>query len=227
MHTDIRARLEAMAEPAYREFSSALIPGCRDMLGVRIPALRALARELSRGDWRALLSEEDRCFEERMLRGLLIASARLSDAERMEYIRSFVPQIGNWSVCDCFCSSLHCMGRSPDAYWPMLPQYLFSSEEYQVRFAAVSMLSHYLDTPYLPDVLRLLPAVTHEGYYARMAVAWALATAYPRDAAGVTDLLRAGSLDLQSHNLTIGKLIDSRRVPSGQKDALRALRRRA
>lgn len=32
---EIRAELESLSDPVYREFSSSLVPGSQDMLGVR------------------------------------------------------------------------------------------------------------------------------------------------------------------------------------------------
>ena len=50
---NIRERLLALGEPAYRDFSASLLPGVEHIIGVRLPALRRLAREIVRGDWRA------------------------------------------------------------------------------------------------------------------------------------------------------------------------------
>ena len=45
---EILARLQAMAEPEYARFSATLIPDPPPILGVRLPRLRALARELAK-----------------------------------------------------------------------------------------------------------------------------------------------------------------------------------
>lgn len=44
--TDIKEQLSLLAEPAYRDFSSSLLPGTEHILGVRLPALRKIA-----GSW--------------------------------------------------------------------------------------------------------------------------------------------------------------------------------
>ena len=84
MHASIRAQLAGLADPVDRDFSCALIPGCTAMLGVRIPVLRRMAKSLSQGDWQDVLLEEDQFFEERMLRGFLIAAAPRNDEERIQ-----------------------------------------------------------------------------------------------------------------------------------------------
>ena len=49
-------RLEGLADAKYREFHRSLVPNMTvGFLGVRVPALRAVAREILRGDWRGFL----------------------------------------------------------------------------------------------------------------------------------------------------------------------------
>ena len=46
MNKTVRDKLVSMREEKYREFSSALIPGCENMLGVRVPVIRKYAKEI-------------------------------------------------------------------------------------------------------------------------------------------------------------------------------------
>lgn len=39
------ARMHALEDPAYRSFMSRLIPGCENLRGIRMPALRRLAKD--------------------------------------------------------------------------------------------------------------------------------------------------------------------------------------
>ena len=81
-HEELMARLNELAEPEYAAFSSALVPGCRPMLGVRIPALRRLAKELARTPEESLAMLTSATFEEGMLRGLVCACAKGDAAAR-------------------------------------------------------------------------------------------------------------------------------------------------
>jgi hypothetical protein len=47
---DIKSELVRLADPKYRTFSSGLIPGADNMIGVRIPDLRDLAKRIAAGD---------------------------------------------------------------------------------------------------------------------------------------------------------------------------------
>ena len=45
---ELRSCLEEMAEKEYKEFSASLIPGVYNMLGIRLPKLRNLAKEIAK-----------------------------------------------------------------------------------------------------------------------------------------------------------------------------------
>ena len=99
--TDIKEQLSLLAEPAYRDFSSSLLPGTEHILGVRLPALRKIARKLAKENW---LENLARCtqdsFEEIMLQGFIIGYAKAPLPDILEQIAAFLPKINNWSVCD-------------------------------------------------------------------------------------------------------------------------------
>lgn len=71
---EIRNKLHAWADARYREFHSALVPDTPHILGVRIPLLRQLAKELVRDNrWRDFIGATDTCYyEETMLQGMMI-----------------------------------------------------------------------------------------------------------------------------------------------------------
>ena len=72
-----------------------------------------------------------------------------------------------------------------------------------------------------------LTALTHEGYYVRMAAAWTLSVCFVRFPEKVYPLLEAGTLDPVTHNLTIRKIRESLRVSREAKEAVGRLKRPA
>lgn len=225
---ELRARLRTMAEPEYQKFSSALTPGAGNMLGVRLPALRALAREIARsGDYAELLAvTQPESFEETMLQGMVIGCAALPLAERLELCAGFVPRIHNWAVCDSFCAGLKCAQKEPEAVFSFLVPYLDAPAPFSVRFAAVMLLDYFVNEAYIDRVLPLLAAVRREEYYVRMGVAWALSVCYIRFPERTLPVLAAPDrLDADTRRMTVQKICDSRRVPAADKAALRAMLR--
>lgn len=221
----IRAALESLAEPDYARFASGLLPGVDNLLGVRLPKLRRLARRLAREDWRAFLdgARED-TFEEVLLQGLVIGYLQESPETVLPLVATFVPKISNWSVCDSFCSGLKLAARYPDEVWEFIRPYLLHQQEFHVRFGVVMLLFYYIEGARAGEVVALLDGVRHEGYYARMAVAWALSVAAVRcpDVA-LPYLERGGHPDPFVRRKTLQKILESRRMPAEEKKRIRVM----
>ena len=71
---NIRKELKALADPKYRKFHSYLLPGTDNILGVRIPQLRTMAKEIiKKDDWRPFVETANtNYYEETMLQGMII-----------------------------------------------------------------------------------------------------------------------------------------------------------
>lgn len=223
----LRERLVAMSDPAYRQFNASLLPGVTDLIGVRLPQLRALAREIARGEaWRELLRDGDiRYFEERMVRGLVIGYVRCPVEERLAWVRAFVPTIDNWAVCDAFCWRLRKEEREP--MWRLIRPLFDSPREFEARFAAVTALGNFVDEDHLDELLGLLDAVRCEAYYARMGVAWAVSVCYVKFPERTRAWLGGCRLDDWTFNRSLQKITESWRVEKADKQRIRAMKRPA
>ena len=212
--------LESLADPQYKAFHEGLIPGVSMAWGVRLPALRALAKKLLRGNPVGLLeNSRPGSYEETLLRGLVIGGLNLP------WVEDFLPRIDNWAVCDTFCNSLK--PRSPEdrqEMWAFFRPLYASGQEYFARTACVVQLSHFVDQEHVEEGLALLQQVGHPGYYAKMAVAWALSVWYVKFPQAVEELLAQQTLDPWVQNKSIQKVRESRRVGRAEKDALLAYR---
>ena len=215
-----------MADPAYRDFNARIIPGAGEMLGIRIPQLRELARQIARDDnWREFVTRDDcRWFEERMLQGMVIGTARCPIDEKLALVARFVPRIDNWALCDCFCWRLRPAER--EAMWHFIQPYFRSEAEYDIRFAVVMATANFIDEEHLEALLRRFEAFRHEAYYARMGVAWAVSVCFVKFPERMRRwLAEACPLDDWTFNKSIQKITESLRVSTTDKDFARSLRR--
>lgn len=230
----IRKQLVEMADEKYRKFMSSLTPGKENILGVRIPLLRKLANKILKDDWKSfLINASDTYMEELILQGLVICGCSVSPKEKLDMVAAFVPKIDCWPVCDTFCSSLKLADRNADTYsfpnremvWFFLQPYFKSEREYDVRFAVV-MLLHYISPEYAPLVFDIIDNIKHDGYYARMAVAWVLSMYYVAYPKITIEYLKNNNLDDFTYNKTLQKIIESNRLDKANKDLIRSLKRK-
>lgn len=224
MREQIRERLYALAEPKYRDFSAALVPGGMGMLGVRLPKLRALAKEVAQDSDAYFAEPCGELFEEVMLRGMVIGCMKCSTEQRMAQMRAFIPMIANWSVCDSFCTSIKEAKRRPEEYWNFILPYVHSEREFEVRFAVVMMLAHFSKGEWLPRTLEQLESVCHPGYYVKMAVGWAISVCYVNDPAYAWEWLNGVQLDTETERMAIQKIMDSRRVVGADRERIKRYR---
>lgn len=178
---EFRERLLSMAEKDYKEFSAKLIPGVQNMLGIRLPVLRKLAKEMAKENWQEYLSwTEFIYFEEVMVQGMILGYAKAPVGELLKEAERFIPRIDNWSVNDSFCNGFHAAKKYPEEVWEFLMKYRDSRKEYEVRVVAVMVMSHFLVPEYINEALTVLGRLYTKEYYASMAVAWAFATAWAK-----------------------------------------------
>ncbi|MBQ8526863.1 MAG: DNA alkylation repair protein [Lachnospiraceae bacterium] len=146
MKEDTREKLFLLAEQDYRKFSASLIPGEDNMLGVRLPELRKIAKKLAESNWEEELNTEDSYFEETMLRGMVIsyATQHMEPEKAFGYIRDYIPFVRNWSLCDSVFMKMEVLKKDRDLTWEFLLPYLESGREFEVRVALVIMMSHLL-----------------------------------------------------------------------------------
>ena len=199
---EIRKRLEQEAEEKYRVFSSALIPNIDNVLGVRIPKLNKLVKELYKTDWKPFLNQPCIYMEETMLQGMLIA--KTGD---FELVKQFVPKINNWSVCDKFCNSLKCVKDNKQQVWKFIQPYLKSKKEYNNRFALVIMLEYFIEEDYLAKIFEILNTFNSKKYYAQMAVAWLVSMCFVEFPKETTEFLKTTKLDDWTYNKSIQKML--------------------
>ena len=224
---DIKAELVRLAEPEYAVFSRRLLPGTENVLGVRLPLLRRLARRIAKGDWAAYLDTAgDGSFEEVMLQGMVIGAICAPPQEVLARTAAFVPKIDNWSVCDSFCSGLKLARTHPEPVWEFLQSYFEDPRPFAVRFAVVMLLDYYIDAAHLESVLALLDGVPASEEPVSMAVAWAISMCFVFDPRRTMVYLQTCRLDALTYRRALQKIVDSRRVTTADKQAVRTLRAR-
>lgn len=224
----IKARLLSAADKKYQKFSAGLIPNADNILGIRIPVLRKIAKEIYKTanceDF--INSDSTEFMEETMLQGMLIGLSKDKPEKILENVKNFVPKIDNWAVCDIFCGGLKFTKNNKEQVWNFLQPYLKSDKEYEIRFGVVMILSYFIEEDYLDEILRLLENIRHEGYYVKMGVAWAVSICYIKFPAKTHKFLENCKLQDWTYNKSIQKIIESYRVDSTTKEILKKMKRR-
>lgn len=224
--TDYGSEVRAMGDPKLAEFTAKLVPGKDGIVGVRIPALRALAKRIVKEDWRGFLEEVPGSYEEEILRGIVIATAPTTVDERISMTEGFLPMIDNWATCDTFCGSWKVSKRDMGKAWDYLASLIDTGEEYPMRVSLIARKSLFRDRERMSLLAEDIAAHDHPGYYYRMGAAWAASEIFIRFPDLGAELLESRRMEPWTHDMTIRKICESRRVTDDQRTQVRALRTR-
>ena len=224
---EIREKLYQMQDLKYKKFHSSLCPNVDNIIGVQVPKLRELAKELSKGEFRKYLELDDITFyEEKVIQGVLIGISKLSIEETKTYLEKFIPKIDSWAVCDVVCSSLKIANKYQDEMWEFLEKYINSTEEFEIRFAIVMYLDYYLNDKYIDKVIENIKKVKSDKYYVQMAIAWLLSIGYIKQKEKTLEYLINNNLDDFTYNKALQKIIESYRVSKDEKEIIRNMKRK-
>ena len=227
----IRAALFEHRDEKYAGFQGGLIPGTpiERMIGVRTPDLRALAKTLlfmetlQPGTVPAFLSDLPHYyFDEDQLHAFLISEEK--DFDRcLSETEAFLPFINNWATCDQL--SPKAFKKTPERLLLEIQGWLRSDRTYTVRFAIGCLMQYFLDARFDPKYPKMVSEVRSEEYYIRMMIAWYFATALAKQYDAVLPYLQKKRLDPWTHNKTIQKAVESRRITEERKEYLKTLKR--
>ncbi len=223
MTTDeIRSRLFALQDVKYRDFQGGLIPGMNpeNMIGVRTPELRKLAKEVGADD--TFLAElPHRYFDENQLHAFIVSGIR-DKQECLRRAEEFLPYVDNWATCDQM--SLKCFKKSPEELLPHIREWIDSERTYAVRFGVGCLMEFFLDEHFSPEYPEMVSKIRSGEYYVNMMTAWYFATALAKQYDAVLPYIERRRLDQWTHRKTIQKAIESYRVSDEHKQYLRTLK---
>lgn len=223
---DVRKRIKLEAEEKYQKFSSSLLPGVKNVAGVRLPILRKIAREIYKSDWQTFLDNNSFEFmEEKMLKGMVIGLLKEPSNIIFSYIEKFIPNIDNWAICDSFCCGLKFINKHKNETWNFIQKYLNSTKEYEIRFGAVIILNFFVEEDYIDQALKTLCKIKTNDYYAQMAIAWALSICYIKFEEKTLNQILKSKMDKFIFNKTIQKIIESNRISKETKSKLKLLKK--
>ncbi len=212
-------QLRALSEEKFAQFSQRLIPAPQ-ILGVRTPALRALARKsfavLGGTDEarRELQNYEPVFHEEFVLKGFFIMLFKQDEA-KFALASSFIKTMPNWAVCDMFAPKF----RGAAFADALLKQAKSGADEFERRFFYVYFMRN-MDAISPEKFFEICAAESDGRYYVQMGAAWAIAEMFIKQREITLAFLASKRAAKFIQNKAISKIRDSFRVSKADKEAL-------
>lgn len=220
-------KLNELRDIKYRDFSSSLNPTALPMIGVRIPELRKIAKDIVNENPKYFLDNNPMsCFELVSLHGMVIGYMKEDIAIVLKYLETFIPMINDWSVNDTLCQTFKIAKKHQEKVWDFLSNYFNSNSEFELRVVVVMMLCHFINDKYVNLVIDFIDQTKNNGYYYKMGCAWCLQVIMVKYPQICLDYLYNNNLDDWIFNKAIQKMIESYRVSDDMKEVIRKLKRK-
>ena len=225
---DILSELKKLQDKGYRNMQITTIPSVKaeSIIGVRTPALRALAKELSKRDDISIFLEDlpHKFFEENQLHAFILSG--MKDAEEcIKLVDKFLPYVDNWATCDQMSPKI--FKKHKDLLLEYINEWIKSDKTYVKRFAVGMLMEHFLDEDFKTSYLTKVSRIRSDEYYINMMTAWYFVTALAKQYDAALPYIEKQKLDKWTHNKTIQKAVESYRITPEQKEYLKTLRRKA
>ncbi len=219
--------LKSLSDSKYREFHKSLTETKYEIIGIRVPMMRHLAKEKLKTDYLTFLKYcGDKYYEEVFIEGQVIAGIK-DENIFLEHFYKFLPKIDNWAICDSFCNSLKRMKKDPDKYFPIVKELSLKDQEvFTSRVGLICILNHFIDEKYLKEIFTILDTIKSDEYYLNMAEAWLVCELYTKYPKETTKYLKKNKLNKFTHNKAISKIHDSYRISKEEKEYLNTLKRK-
>ncbi len=213
---DVLDILQKNVDKAYLKFNAKIVSSKYEMLGVRIPVLKSIAKEIDSFDL-----SEDPNYEEVLIYGLVLAKKK---DLKFDEISNFVSLIDNWAICDCFVSELKL--KKDDEFFKFLCENIKTHKvckenEFIIRFSIVAFLRWFLPSK-TKQVFEVLADVDCDIYYINMAISWCLCEGIIKDYENTLPYFLKQTKWVR--NKAIQKCVESFRIDGETKEYLKSLK---
>lgn len=219
---EILSLLKDNQDISYKEFNSKLVFSAYPMLGVRVPVLRKIAKQISLDNSKTaeFLDSKHNYFEEYFLHGLLLGAIKEDFNEKIKRLELFLPYIDNWQICDCTVSGLKIFKNSLLGL-EKIKEWANSPDIFTRRFAVVLLLTYFLGNNYTNIALDIVKQVKTGDYYVDMAIAWLYSVALVKDFDITFKVIQSKTLTPFIQNKSIQKAVESFRITNENKNLLK------
>ena len=209
----------------YKEFHSSLVLNSKyEMIGIRVPLMRKIAKEIAKTNIEEFLKyAQDNYYEEIMIQGLVISHIK-DESLFNKYFKQYINKIDNWALCDTFCSAIKIVGKYEDKYFKEAVKMSLNKKEFISRIGLVMILDHFINQKNLETIFDTLNKIESDKFYINMAEAWLICEMYIKFPKETKTFIQKDNLNKFTHNKAISKIHDSYRVSKEEKEYLNTLR---
>jgi len=219
-------KLKNLADADYKIFNNKIIPTNQKMLGVRMPILRDMAKQIAKKDPIYFIQQDKQnIYEMILLEGMVLSYMKKSFIEILPLVENFLEKVDNWAQVDSVICNFKTIKNDEENILEIIKIWLKSDKEFIVRAGLIMLLSHYLKKDNLNMIFNLSQTINHTGYYVYMGNAWLISVCMAKFPNQTIVFFKNNSLDKRTHNKAIQKSRESYRVSKENKILINQFKR--
>jgi len=209
--------LQSFARPEKEVWTRKIINTKLPLLAIPMPTLKAMAKEILKGDFISFLNLNlNYYYENLVINGLLICKIKNFYTFK-EYLLNYLEYVDNWANCDLLPIKL--TKDNEKELFNLSLQFIKSKKIFARRIAVIIWFS-YINTTRLDEIFKIINNLKENEYYVNMCVAWFISECYIKQKEKTLNFLKTNNLNKFTINKAISKCRDSFRVSSKEKDML-------
>ncbi len=227
MITSLDEKLRALAESDYKAFNEKLIPTNYEILGIRMPVLKKLAKEIAaHPDVETYLQHPDYAtYEHVLLYGLVLGNLKTSSLETIfTYLDPLILKFDNWAHVDSIVCTPKIFRKYPEEVLTHFLPLKTHEGEFTKRTFVTFLMDYFINETYIDTALKHLQEVPQGQYYVDMAIAWAISVGLIKFYDKTLPLLEQQTFSKFVHNKAIQKARESYRIPPEVKEILNKMK---
>ncbi len=212
------------ADQAFIDFSRKIINTQKQIIGVRTPELKKIAKEIFKGNHERLFELGDNsAFEEVMIKGFVLCLHKDPEYVFPRLVK-LAEVFDSWAEVDLN-AGMKCVKGTKNDY-DFFCSLLSSDKEFVVRLGVVGLMKFFLDD--YERVLTDIDKVDCDKYYVNMAIAWLISEILIKNSQNAVEIaqkiIKNHHFNVFVINKGIQKACESRRIDENIKQKLKELK---
>ena len=219
---ELNKYLESIKVPEKIEFTKRVVNTNMPLLGINIPTLESIAKEIAKGNYLSFLDNCQYEYYDLTIIGAKLIN-RISDYDVLEKTLSrYLKYCDNWSSIDTL--KLKIKGNE-DKIFKLAKKYTLSKKTFTRRCGFIIFFKFIKEDNYIAEIFNTIDTMyDEEEYYVNMGIAWLLCELMIKRRKETLTYLKHHHLNTFVLNKFISKCHDSFRISAEDKELLKTYR---
>jgi len=212
---ELNKYIEGIKQEDKIDFTKKTVNTNMDVLGIPIPILRKISKEIFKGNYQNYLDLKNNKYYENTIINACLTNEIKDFEKRKHYLDELY--IDNWSTCDVLSFKIKGLEKE---YWNLSMEYLKSEDAFKRR-VGIRILFSYKNTEYIDKIFEVIDKFyDEEEYYVNMSIAWLICELMIYNREKTLKYLKQHHLNKFTVNKAISKCRDSYRISKEDKEIL-------